>query len=93
MFRSILIGVLAASLSGCATFTVVTPQKEAGPDYIVLKTIGNREKIYDCYSKPGDVWDPTCVLVKYRQSGIAQERRAIRKEDQVDDYEEKRRRK
>jgi len=83
----------ALLLTGCATFEIVTPQVRGGPDYIILKTVGNQEKIYDCYSKPGDVWDPTCVRVKYRaaHTGERLEKKAIRKEDRVDDYKEKRR--
>jgi hypothetical protein len=87
--------LLTASLStGCATFEVITPQVSGGPDYIILKTVGNREKIYDCYSKPGEVWDPTCVRVKYRtapHAGERLEKKAIRKEDRVDAYEKRRR--
>ena len=99
LMRRALLGVLLALLAvplstACATFEVITPQVVGGPDYIILKTLGSREKIYDCYSKPGEVWDPTCVLVKYRGSlhaGEDLERKAIRKEDRVNTYRNKRR--
>jgi hypothetical protein len=41
-----------------------------------------------------EVWDPTCVLVKYRvglHSGERMDKKAIRKEDRVDAYKKKRR--
>jgi hypothetical protein len=91
----LLLTVLAVPLgTACATFEVITPAVAGGPDYIILKTLGSREKIYDCYSKPGEVWDPTCVLVKYRvglHSGERMDKKAIRKEDRVDAYKKKRR--
>ncbi len=89
---SLLVPVIASLvLGGCATFALYMPAKEGGPDYVIVKTLGNNEKVYDCYSNPnGDVWDPTCVKVKFRQQGVAQEKRGVRTEERVDDYKDKR---
>lgn len=78
-------------LAGCATFTLYMPEREEGPDYVIVKTIGSTEKVFDCYSAPnGEVWDPTCVRVRFRQAGIEQEKRGVRTEERVDDYEDRR---
>ena len=70
---------------------MVTPAVAGGSDYILLKS---REKIDDCYSNPGEVWDPTYFLVKYRvglHSGERVDKRANRKKDPVDAHKTKRR--
>lgn len=55
--------------AGCASYTIyVHDDEEENNHYVLLKTLGAREWVYDCYSKPEGRWDPTCVQVAMRRA-------------------------
>lgn len=68
--RALLLLLAAStSLSGCATYMVQMKLSDDanGADYVIMKTNGDREKVFDCLSRPnGTDWDPTCVKVKFK---------------------------
>jgi len=51
-----------STFGGCAAYSVHMNTSGQGPDYIILWTRGDRQKIFDCYSMPyGEDWQPICV--------------------------------
>jgi hypothetical protein len=55
--------------SGCATYTVYIHDKETDYNhYVLLRNGAIRETLWDCYSRPGKKWDPTCVRVKMKRA-------------------------
>lgn len=77
--RAAFVLAFAATLmttTGCAKQYVVAMRQsgvETGPDYILVQQRnGDHQHVYDCYSKPdGDVWNPTCVRVDFRDEAPA----------------------
>jgi hypothetical protein len=59
---------LTAFAASCASYSVYTRDGEKGPDYVVLKVLGNRESVFDCYSYVDGGWQPTCVKVRFKQN-------------------------
>jgi len=66
---TVLLLVAATGVSGCATYSVYIHDDESDYNhYVLLKTGPAKETLWDCYSRPGKKWDPTCVRVKMQRS-------------------------
>lgn len=66
---AVLLAVAVAAGSGCATYSVYIHDDESDYNhYVLLKTGAVKETLWDCYSRPGKKWDPTCVKVKMRRA-------------------------